>query len=235
MQHTLIVGGTRGIGYATAQQLLKADHRVTITGLTAARAASAAARLGANAVGAPLDVKDRARLADVIGAFGPIDNLLLAASSDVAWGPFARLSMDAVLAALNMKLVGYLAAAQAALRTLAAQGSITFVGGAAARFAMPGTVGLAAVNGALEAAMRTLAKELAPRRVNLVSPGLTDTEVYAQMPAAQRAQMFAAAAAGLPARKTGEPHEIAQAIALCITNRFITGSVIDIDGGARLT
>jgi hypothetical protein len=90
-------------------------------------------------------LKDRARLEDVIGAFGPIDNLLLAASSDVAWGPFARLSMDAVLAALNMKLVGYLAAAQAALRTLAAQGSITFVGGAAARVAMPGTVGLAAI------------------------------------------------------------------------------------------
>ena len=81
--------------------------------------------------------------------------------------------MDAVLAALNMKLIGYLAAAQAALTSLAERGSITFVGGAAGRFAMPGTVGLAAVNGALEAATRTLAKEIAPRRVNLVSPGLT--------------------------------------------------------------
>jgi NAD(P)-dependent dehydrogenase (short-subunit alcohol dehydrogenase family) len=99
---------------------------------------------------------------------------------------------------------------------------------------MPGTVGLAAVNGALEAATRTLAKEIAPRRVNLVSPGLTHTEAYAYMPEEQRSQMFANAAARLPVGKTGEPHEIAQAVALCVTNRFITGSVIDVDGGVRL-
>jgi NAD(P)-dependent dehydrogenase (short-subunit alcohol dehydrogenase family) len=81
----------------------------------------------------------------------------------------------------------------------------------------------------------TLAKELAPRRVNLVSPGLTQTEAYAQMPDAQRMQMFADAATRLPAGKTGESHEIAQAVLLCVTNRFVTGSVFDVDGGARLT
>lgn len=234
MEHTLIIGGTRGIGFATAQRLLQAGHRVTITGLTAASVEHAVARLGAHAVGATLNVKDRTRLADDIAAVGPIDNLVIGASADIAWGPFNTLKMDAVLAALNMKLIGYLAAAQAALTSLAERGSITFLGGAAGRFAMPGTVGLAAVNGALEAATRTLAKEIAPRRVNLVSPGLTHTEAYARMPEEQRSQMFANAAARLPVGRTGEPQEIAQAVALCVTNRFITGSVIDIDGGVRL-
>jgi NAD(P)-dependent dehydrogenase (short-subunit alcohol dehydrogenase family) len=74
-----------------------------------------------------------------------------------------------------------------------------------------------------------------PICVNLVSPGLTQTEAYSQMPEAQRAQMFANTAARLPAGKAGEPHEIAQAVALCVTNRFVTGSVLDVDGGARLT
>ena len=131
------------------------------------------ARLSAHAAGATLNLKDRTRLADAIAALGPIDNLVVGGSADVAWGPFNTLKMDAVRAALNMKLIGYLAAAQAALTSLAERGSITFVGGAAGRFAMPGTVVLAAVNGALEAATRTLAKEIAPRRVNLVPPGLT--------------------------------------------------------------
>lgn len=235
MEHTLIVGGTRGIGFATAQQLLQAGQRVTVTGLSAGSVDRALTRLGGNAAGAVLDLKDRAGLPQAIAAIGAIDHLVVAASSDVAWGAFDALSMDAVSAALNMKLIGYLAAAQAVLPTLAARGSITFLGGAAGRFAMPGTVGLAAVNGALEATMRTLAREIAPRRVNLVSPGLTQTEAYAQMPDAQRAQMFAGAAARVPAGKTGEPHEIAQAVALCVTNRFVTGAVIDVDGGVRLT
>ena len=235
MEHTLIIGGSRGIGFATAQQLLQADHRVTITGLTAESVARAVAKLGAQARGATLDLKDRAQLTEAIHQLGPIDNLVVAASADVAWGAFNALKMDALLAALNMKLVGYLAAAQAVLPQLAERGSITFLGGAAGRFALPGTVGLAAVNGALEAATRTLAKEIAPRRVNLVSPGLTLTEAYAHMPEEQRQQTFANAAARLPVGKTGEPHEIAQAVVLAVTNRFVTGSVLDVDGGARLT
>lgn len=235
MEHALIIGGTRGIGFATAQQLLQSGRRVTVTGLNAGSVDRALTRLGRNAAGAVLDLKDRAGLRKAIAAIGAIDHLVVAASSDVAWGAFDTLSMDAVSAALNMKLIGYLAAAQAALPTLAARGSITFLGGAAGRFAMHGTVGLAAVNGALEATMRTLAREIAPRRVNLVSPGLTQTEAYAQMPDAQRAQMFASAAARVPAGKTGEPHEVAQAVALCVTNRFVTGAVIDVDGGVRLT
>jgi NAD(P)-dependent dehydrogenase (short-subunit alcohol dehydrogenase family) len=235
MEHTVIIGGSRGIGFATAEQLLKSGHRLTVTGLKADSADRAAVRLGAHATGVTLDLKNRVRLPEAIAALGPIDNLVVAASADVAWGPFNSLSMDGVLAALNMKLIGYLAAAQAVLPSLAERGSITFLGGAAGRFAMPGTVGLAAVNGALEAATRTLAKEIAPRRVNLVSPGLTLTEAYARMPEEQRQQMFANAAARLPVGKTGEPHEIAQAVALCVTNRFITGSVLDVDGGVRLT
>ena len=76
------------------------------------------ARLSAHAAGATLNLKDRTRLADAIAALGPIDNLVVGGSADVAWGPFNTLKMDAVRAALNMKLIGYLAAAQAALTSL---------------------------------------------------------------------------------------------------------------------
>ena len=130
------------------------------------------ARLSTHAAGATLNLKDRTRLADAIAALGPIDNLVVGVSADVAWGPFNTLKMDAELAALNMKLIGYLAAASRADEPGRARfDHLPRRRGRALRDA--GTVGLAALNGALEAATRTLAKEIAPRRVNLVSPGLT--------------------------------------------------------------
>jgi len=87
---------------------------------------------------------------------------------------------------------------------------------------MPGTVGLAAVNGALEAVTRTLAREIAPRRVNPVSPGLTDTEAYAGMPAEAKAALFSDAAAKLPVGRVGQVDDIAAAIAFVIANPFVT-------------
>jgi NAD(P)-dependent dehydrogenase (short-subunit alcohol dehydrogenase family) len=234
MEHTLIIGGTRGIGFATAQQLLQLGQRVTITGVSPKGLDSALTRLGPNAAGVTLDLKDRAGLPDALARVGAIDHVVLAASSDIAWGTMATLELDAVVTALNMKLIGYLAVAQAALKTLSAKGSITFLGGAAGRVALPGTVGLAVVNGALESATRTLAKELAPRRVNLVSPGLTDTEAYDHLPAQQKQQMFAGAATRIPVGKTAVPSEIAQAVVLCVTNGFVNGAVMDVDGGLRL-
>ena len=117
---------------------------------------------------------------------------------------------------------------------MAPGGSITLVTGAAARAAVPGTAGLAAVNGALEAMAKVLAAELAPLRVNSISPGITATEAYAGMPGAARQAMFAAAAAKLPAGRIGEAADIADAILMAAANPFLTGATIDIDGGLHL-
>ena len=79
-----------------------------------------------------------------------------------------------------------------------------------------------------------LAAELAPKRVNVISLGLTDTEAYGSMDQQQREAMFAGAAAKLPAGRTGQPGDIAEAVVFALTNRFLTGAVIDIDGGLHL-
>ncbi|MFN7692774.1 MAG: SDR family oxidoreductase [Burkholderiales bacterium] len=235
MKHTVIVGGTRGIGFATAQQLLQLGHRVTVTGLRPESVEKALYLLGTAAAGVTLDLKDPSALASTFASLGPIDNLILCGSSDIAWGAFSVLKMDAVITALNMKLIGYLGAAQAVLPALAADGSITFLGGAAGRVALPGTVGLAVVNGALEAATRTMAKELAPRRVNLVSPGLTDTEAYDHLSPEQKQQMFTGAASRIPVGRTASASEVAQVVTLAVTNGFVSGAVLDIDGGLKVT
>ncbi|MFN3594619.1 MAG: SDR family oxidoreductase [Thiobacillaceae bacterium] len=228
--HILIVGGTRGIGRATATAALAAGARVTVTGRSAA---SLDAR-PEGAAGVVLDFTDPGSVAALAEAVGAVDHLVLSASDAVAWGPLAEVSEDALRAAFDAKFWGYWRVVRALAQHLPATGSVTLVTGAAARAALAGTSGLAAVNGALEAMARVLAVELAPRRVNTVSPGMTATEAYAGMPEAARDGMFAATAARLPAGRIGAPEDIAQAILLAAANPFLTGATLDVDGGAHL-
>ncbi len=115
------------------------------------------------------------------------------------------------------------------------RGSITFVSGILSRRPRAGAAALSAVNAALEALGRALAIELAPVRVNTVAPGLIEgTEAYADLDASARAAMFTNAASKLPAGRVGRPQDIAAAILTVMTNPYVTGAVIDVDGGALL-
>ncbi|MGW4591248.1 SDR family oxidoreductase [Amycolatopsis thermoflava] len=105
---------------------------------------------------------------------------------------------------------------------------------ASAGAAMPGTAALAAVNAGIEAMVPVLAVELAPVRVNAVSPGVIDTPWWDFLDADTKAATFEAMAAGLPARRVGTPDDIAAAIAFLTDNTYTTGVVLRVDGGARL-
>jgi NAD(P)-dependent dehydrogenase (short-subunit alcohol dehydrogenase family) len=99
---------------------------------------------------------------------------------------------------------------------------------------MPGTAGIAAINGAVEALVKPLAVELAPIRVNGVSPGFVDTPWWSAMPEDARRDYFAQAAEALPARRVATADDVAEAVVMAATNANITGTVIETDGGARL-
>lgn len=230
----LIVGGTKGIGFATARAAAEGGAQVTITGRTQPTLDAALAQLPTGVRGLTLDFGDPNSVAALASAVGSFDHLVLSASSAIAWGPLHALTEEAMRAAFEAKFWGYWRLTKALAPSLSAQGSITFVTGAAGRAALAGTSGVAAVNGAIEALAKVLASELAPLRVNTVSPGLTVTEAYDGMPEEARTQMFAGAAARLPAGRTGHPSDIAQAILLAALNPFMTGTTLDIDGGAHL-
>ncbi|USI71578.1 SDR family oxidoreductase [Sphingomonas morindae] len=239
LQRILLLGATKGIGFALARRLGTGNNRITITGRSRASVDEALSRLhtsnpGTDFDGFILDLKDHDATRETLGHAGPVDHLVLCGSSDAAWGPFATLTAKMLENALSMKLVGYLNAVQGVLPHLTASGSITFIGGTAARAALSGSVGIAAVNAGLEGATRSLARELAPRRVNLVSPGMTSTEFWNSMPEDKKAEHFASFAERLPLRRVGQPDESAEAIAFVIANSYVTGSVIDVDGGWHL-
>ena len=112
--------------------------------------------------------------------------------------------------------------------------SVTLVSAASARAAIPGTAGLAAINGAIEAMVRPLAIELAPVRINAVSPGVIDTPWWDALPAQAKRGVFAQTCASLPVGRVGRPDDVAAAIAMVATNGFMTGTVIEVAGGAQL-
>lgn len=232
-QRILIIGGSSGMGLASARRLIHAGAEVIVSGRDAARLDAAVTTLGGKATGIAADFTDPASLAALMQRVGRLDHLVLAAAGAAAWGPFAQLPVEAVRTALNTKLLGYWQSLQAALPILRKDGSVIFMTGAASRVAMPGTAGLAAVNGGITQMAQTLARELAPLRVNVVSPGLVDTPAYDGMPAQAKAGMFADAAARLPVARTGLPDDIAQCVEMLVANTFATGMLLDIDGGAR--
>ncbi|MDP2810441.1 MAG: SDR family NAD(P)-dependent oxidoreductase [Rhodocyclaceae bacterium] len=202
-EKVLVVGGSSGIGLASARRLAQEGYKVVITARTQARVDAALGRIGGAASGQALDYADRAGIAAAFAQIGAFDHLVVAGAGPAAWGAFAELSGDALRAAFDSKFWGYFDTLQAALPTLADRGSITLVSGAAARVALPGTAGLAAVNGAIERMGLTLAKELAPRRVNILSPGLVDTPAYDWMAPEARRCSPSVLALG-PARRPGD-------------------------------
>jgi NAD(P)-dependent dehydrogenase (short-subunit alcohol dehydrogenase family) len=149
-------------------------------------------------------------------------------------GSLADLDLAELRQGFDEKLIATLTVLKAALPHLSERASITLIGAISAHAAMPGTAGIGAVNAAVEALVRPLAVELSPRRINAISPGLVDTPWWNAMPEQARADYFDLAEKGLPARHVSSADEIAEAVVLAATNPSLTGTVIQIDGGARL-
>ena len=230
---TLVVGGTSGIGLATARRMHRLGDTVHIAGRDKERL-DAAIATEPGLIGHRADGGDPAEIAAVVAEIGRIDRLIVTLSGSEGQGPIAGLDLAVLRRAFDAKFWAHLAVIQAALPSLAPDGSITLLGAISARAGMPGTAGLAAINGAVEALVKPLAVELAPVRVNGVSPGLVDTPWWSGLPGEVRDAFFAQAAAVLPARRVATADDVAEVVALAATNPNLTGTVIEADGGARL-
>jgi NAD(P)-dependent dehydrogenase (short-subunit alcohol dehydrogenase family) len=235
-QRVIIVGGSTGIGEAAAGAFAAAGAQVTITGRAKPRLDGAAQRIGYPVEVAEFDATDNAAVTSFFETAGPFDHLVLAASPGaVGSGPFAGLDEAALRQAFDGKFFAHVKVLQAARPRLRADGSVTIVSAVSARAAYPGAAGLSAVNGALEAMVPTLAVELAPLRVNAVSPGVIDTSWWDGLPQDQRAGFFRAVAAASPAGRVGQPQDVAAAIVYLAGAGFVTGTVLECAGGANLT
>jgi NAD(P)-dependent dehydrogenase (short-subunit alcohol dehydrogenase family) len=230
-----VIGGSGGIGLAAARRLASRGARVTIGGRDPQRLEQARASLPATATALEVDATDPQALRRFYAHAGTIDDLVITVTRRGGAGPATALADDDLLGAFDGKTVAHLRALSLALPTLADDGSVTLVTAGSAQSALPGTAGLAAVNGALEAAVAPLARELAPRRVNAVSPGVIETGWWDEIPEDERRATFETFAQRAPVQRNGRPEDVAAAITALIENTFLTGVVLPCDGGLRLT
>ncbi|WP_433201212.1 SDR family oxidoreductase [Nocardia sp. CA-107356] len=230
----VIVGGTSGIGLATAHRLAENGAEVVIAGRNEERLAAALAELGPEITGKVVDARNEKELAQLFSEVGPVDHVVVTVTGPSGTTPFRELGLDHLQTHVAGKLLPHVATIQAALPHLAPGGSITLVSAASAGGSMPTTAALAAVNAGVEALVPVLAVELAPVRVNAVSPGVIDTEWWNFLPEDARTGVFADIAAATPVGRVGTADDIAKAIEFLTDNTFTTGIVVRVDGGARL-
>jgi NAD(P)-dependent dehydrogenase (short-subunit alcohol dehydrogenase family) len=226
----VVVGGSSGIGLATAELAKRDGAEVVIASRNAERVKTAAAKVGAT--GIPADVTNDESVIQLFKACGPVDHVVVTAAQ-LRTGPFKTVAMDDVRATMEGKFWGPWRVARAA--EIRAGGSLTLVSGFLSIRPRPNSAIVGAANGAIESLARSLALELAPVRVNCVSPGIIDTPIRAAMPEAARREMLDKVAAGLPVRRVGLGEDIAMQIMAFMANGFASGSIVYIDGGGLVT
>ena len=236
-ERVLIVGGSSGMGFALARTLLDEGMEVTIAGRSEERLAKARQALpdGAHLHAAVVDITQESQVARLFAGGAQFDHIVTTAA-DIrgAYQLLPALEMEAARRAIDSKLVGPLLLAKYGAPVLSANGSITFTSGIAAyRPVARGSV-VAAVNGALASLACALAVELGPIRVNVVSPGWVDTPIWEFVAGDAKAETLDAMARRLPVGRIGQPDDIADAIRFLMRNRFVTGTVLHVEGGHRL-
>jgi NAD(P)-dependent dehydrogenase (short-subunit alcohol dehydrogenase family) len=174
----VIIGASQGIGFETSKLLAQKGAIVIMASKTKEKIENAARVIGYGTIAKTLDFTDELAVKSFFIDIGNIDHLVCVAASNSVWGKFNEIETSALHNAFKSKFFGYYYSAKHALPVLSKNGSIVFVIGGSARKAIPGTAGLAAVNGAILAMGRTMASELGPIRVNMVSPGIIDTPYY---------------------------------------------------------
>lgn len=225
-QRVLVIGGSSGIGLAVAGRAAAAGAEVTIAGRSAERLTAAAATLP-SAGTLLLDIADD-RTRAVLADSGTWHHVAVTAG-DVRTGPVRKQSTEEAQAGMNAKFWGAWRVAAAA--NIAEGGSLTLTSGAFALRPAPGRVIAGAINAAIEGMARGLALELAPTRVNVVSPGLVDTPLWSAMPEEKRRAFFEKTSATLPARRIATADDIARLYLTAMTTPILTGTTLLGDGG----
>lgn len=230
-KNVLVIGGSSGIGYATAAGALAEGAKVTIASRSEEKLRAARASLQGRVEARRLDVAVTAEVDAFFDASPTYDHIVVSGAA-FKFGTVRDLNLDDAYAAMNVKFWGAYRVARKA--TVAPGGSFVFVSGFLSRRPKPNMVLIGAINAALETLAQGLALEMAPVRFNVVSPGIIDTPTRAAMPAEARKTMLENVAKALPVKRVGQAEDCADQILLMLRNSFMTGSVVYVDGGGLL-
>ena len=225
----VVVGGSSGIGLATAEMATREGADVIVASRNVGRLDKIAERL--NAIAIPADVTSDDSVAKLFLACGPVDHVVVTAAQ-LRTGPFKTVAMEDVRATMEGKFWGAWRIAQQA--QIRAGGSLTLVSGFLSVRPRPNSAIVSAANGALESLARALALELAPVRVNTLSPGPIDTPILRKALGDARDTVVSNMEKTLPLHRLGTASEAGAGVVFVMTNGFMNGATLNVDGGARL-
>jgi NAD(P)-dependent dehydrogenase (short-subunit alcohol dehydrogenase family) len=226
-QRVVVLGGSSGIGYATASAALARGAEVTLVSRSPQQAAG---RLGVP--GHAADLTDPSAVASALAAADPFDHLVHTAGEPLSLMPLADFDLGRAHDFFEVRYFGALSAVRAALPRLRPGGSITLSTGTAGDRPTPGWSVAASICGAVESLTRALAVELAPIRVNAVKPGVTRSPMWGEGEAVD--QLYAETAKVTPLGRPGEVTDVAEAILYLMSQSYTTGTILPVEGGALL-
>jgi NAD(P)-dependent dehydrogenase (short-subunit alcohol dehydrogenase family) len=229
----VIIGGSSGIGFAVAKLAIAEEAQVIIASRSKEKLESAKDRLGGVVEIMTIDMRDENVLRGFFKKVGNFDHLQIPAS-DVKGGAFLELPTDTAKTSFESKFWGPYMAAKQAVPYMNKDGSITLFSGALGQRPVSGTVISASINCAIEGLSRALAVELSPIRVNCISPGLTQTELFNKWDEKKTKDFFADRCEKLIIKRAAKPEEIAESAIYLMHNTYTTGITLYVDGGYAL-
>ena len=233
-KRVVILGGSSGIGLAVAEQAATQGAKVVIASSNTERVQKAVEKLEGNVQGHTLDLTDESSIETLFAKLGAFDHLVFTAGDSLHLHDLAATDLKQARQAFELRYWSALAAVKYGSKVIRKGGSIVLTTGVAGQRPHKGWVVAASVCGTIEALTRALALELAPIRVNAVSPGVVRTNLWQNMSPAERERLYESVGSSLPVDRVGEAHDIAQAYLFLLQEEFITGQTLVVDGGTVL-
>jgi NAD(P)-dependent dehydrogenase (short-subunit alcohol dehydrogenase family) len=225
----VVVGGTQGMGKEVARHYADADREVVVTGRDATRAKEAATELGGRTAAIAFDLSEPAAIAPALEGIGMVDRLVLAGVQRDA-NTLREYDVDAAIALVTLKLVGYVEVVHALVDRLHDDSSILIFGGLAKERPYPGGMTVTTVNHGVDGLVRSLTYELKPIRVNALHPGIVEDSPFW----AAKAEALDGHRARTMTGRLVRMQDVVDAAILLLENPSVAGTELRIDGGWSL-
>lgn len=233
-KRVVVIGGSSGMGLTTARAAALEGAVVTIASSRRDKVDAALSALPDGIAGEVLDIRDESAVATLFERVGELDHLVITAGDAFTPSPLADLTLDDARSVMEVRFWGAVTAIKHAAPRIQPEGSIALTTGTVGQRPVPGAALAAAGAGAAEGLVRGLAAELAPIRVNAVRAGAVRTPLWDGIPETQRESLFERLAARTLVNAIGEPEDLAMAHIYLMQNRYVTGTVLTVDGGLLL-
>jgi NAD(P)-dependent dehydrogenase (short-subunit alcohol dehydrogenase family) len=230
----VIIGGSSGIGLATAKLVASKGGNIIIVSSNQQRIDKALEEIGNESIGFSVDVTNELQVKNLFEKIGSFDHLIFTAGENLILSNVSDTGLNDAKDYFNIRYWGAFTAVKYAASFINSTGSIVLTSGIASNRPNKGWALGASICAAMEGFTRAMAMELAPIRVNIVSPGVVKTELWNGMSESDREAMYANIGNTLPVKRVGEASDIAKTFVYLLEQEYGTGQTLIIDGGTSL-